>query len=222
MYGLIAAAAIVVGGGGIYFATRSSASAIPDGPPALPPIVITARDIVRGDPKAPVTLVEYASMTCPHCARWQSEVMPKLYETYIKTGKVRYVFREFPLDGAARMASALARCKKGESFYAFIDVLFKNQEQWIRDANGDGQITKDDIDQTLVQMGRVAGLNEQQVKSCVNSMQNLATVDQNWQEAQTTYSVDQTPTFVLNSRLHVGEWKWEELDAAVKDMLAQH
>src|SRR5262249_14190851 len=140
--GLAAAAVFTLG---LAACGKSSSSAIPDADAAASTVQITIKptDIVRGDPTAPITFVEYASMTCPHCARWQQEVLPKLITNYVNTGKVKYIFREYPLDGAARMASALARCEKGDKFYSFIDLIFRNQEQWEKDANGDGQITKE-------------------------------------------------------------------------------
>ena len=81
-------------------------------------------DIVRGSANAKVLVVEYASMTCPHCAATQKEVIPQFIKNYVDAGKVKYVFRDFPLDGAARLASALAHCQKGDNYYAFIDMLF--------------------------------------------------------------------------------------------------
>ena len=217
--GLIAAVII----GGLAACGQSNDSAVPDGTSG-PSTAITIKptDIIRGDPKAPITMLEYASMTCPHCARWDQEVFPKLLDTYIKTGKVRYIFREFPLDGAARMASSLARCQSGDNFYAFIDLLFRNQPQWVKDFSGDGQISKDDIEQGLVQMGRVAGMGEDQVKTCINDPKNLKIVDDNSQEATALYGVEGTPTFILGDQIHRAEWTWEELDKKLKAMIAAH
>jgi protein-disulfide isomerase len=213
--GLLAAAmlaAAVLGGCG-------DSSAVPSGS-SVAPITIKPTDIVKGNPNAAITMVEYASMTCHHCADWQRDVFPKLDAAYIRTGKIRYIFREFPLDAAARMASALARCQKGEGFFSFVDHLFLNQERWI-DLNGDKQMSQEEVTQGLVQMSRVAGLSEQQAKACMGDPKNLAVVDENWQEAQTLYNVQGTPTFVLGDTIHRRAWKWEELDAKLKAMLAQ-
>jgi protein-disulfide isomerase len=222
MYGLIAAAVIVAAVAVYIIFIRPSSSAVPEGGSSPTAITVKPTDIVRGSPNAPIVMLEYASMTCPHCARWEKEVMPKLVENYINTGKVRYIFREFPLDGAARMASALARCEAGDNFYAFIDLLFLNQNQWIKDFNGDNQISREDVIQGLTQMGRVAGMTQQQVETCANDPKNLAIVDQNLQEAQTLYNVNSTPNFVLGDEVHRGEWAWNELDAKLKSMLAHH
>ncbi len=177
---------------------------------------------MRGNPKAPVTFIEYASMTCPHCARWQQEVLPKLIAGYVDTGKVRYIFREFPLDGAARMASALARCQKGDAFYAIVDLLFHDQPEWIKDANGDGQISKEDIVANLDQIAAKANMAKPQAEACMNDPKNFAIVDANAMEAQTKYNVNSTPTFIVNGEAHVGEWKWDEVDAKLKALTAGH
>src|SRR5215831_831384 len=99
-------------------------------------------DMVHGSKDAPVTLVEYASMTCPHCAAFQKEVVPALNKDYVETGKVKLVFREFPLDAIARMASAVARCLKGDAYFSFVDLLFANQQDWIK-RSASGQYTKE-------------------------------------------------------------------------------
>lgn len=204
---------------------KSSDNAIPDGSAsAATTVTVTPRpdDIVRGKADAPVTFIEYASMTCPHCARWQKDVLPQLIKNYVDTGKVRYIFREFPLDGAARMASGLARCQKGDAFHSMIDLIFKNQEAWIKDANGDGNITQEDVATNLEQIARVAGMSKEQADACMNDPKNLAIVDANWQEAQTKYNIQSTPTFFANGEQHVGEWSWTELDATMKRLTAGH
>jgi protein-disulfide isomerase len=216
MAAMLAAAAALSACGG-----DSSAPSVPGGTPATPAITVKPTDIVKGSPNAPIIMVEYASMTCPHCADWQKDVMPKLMETYIKTGKVRYIFREFPLDPAARMASALARCQKGDAFHSMIDHLFLNQKQWIHDFNNDGQISQEDVVQGLALMGRVAGMTPAQVQACASNAENLAIVDANFQEGQTLYNINSTPTFIAGDVTHVGEWKWEELDKALKTLLAK-
>ena len=216
--GLVAA---VVAGTLAVAGCGDSNSAAPTGGASGPVVTVKPTDIVKGRPNAPILMVEYASMTCPHCARWQKEVMPKLLATYINTGKVRYVFREFPLDPAARMAAGLARCQKGDAYYAMIDHLFLNQEQWVQDFTGDGKISQEDVVKGLAQMGRVAGLSEQQVAACAGDAKNLAIVDANLQEGASVYNVNSTPTFIAGGVTHVGEWKWEDLDKTLKELLAK-
>src|SRR6516162_4462217 len=121
-------------------------------------VEVRPTDMVHGKPDAKVTIIEYASMTCPHCAAFQKQVIPLLTKDYIDTGKVKLIFREYPLDGAARMASAVARCLSGQQFFSFIDLLFKNQSDWIRDFDGNGKLTREDVLEGLTQMGRIAGM----------------------------------------------------------------
>src|SRR5690348_6219388 len=135
--GVVVAFFVVLGLAG-YFLYGPSGSPLTIANRSGAAIEIKPTDMVRGSPNAPVTLVEYASMTCPHCAEFQKDIVPQLAKDYIDTGKVKLIFREYPLDGAARMASAVARCLSGEQFFAFIDLLFKNQPSWIKDFDGNG------------------------------------------------------------------------------------
>jgi protein-disulfide isomerase len=179
------------------------------------PVEIKDTDMVKGDPNAPVTLVEYASLTCPHCADFQANVLPQLTADYITTGKVKLVFREFPLDGAARLASAAARCMKGDAYFAFIDLLFKNQREWLMDFDNNQQMTKEDIEEGLVRQGRQAGMSREQVIGCANDPANLALVDANWMEGQTKYNVGATPTFLINGKTHRNGPTYDQMKAAL-------
>jgi protein-disulfide isomerase len=150
-------------------------------------------------------------MTCPHCAQFQKDIIPKLNKDYVDTGKVKVVFREYPLDGAARMASAVARCLSGDQYFSFIDLLFKNQMNWIKDFDNNNQLTREDILEGLTEQGRFAGLSREKVQSCAEDTKNLALVDANWMEGQTKYNVNSTPTFIINGISHAGEIPYDEL-----------
>jgi protein-disulfide isomerase len=176
---------------------------------------LKADDMVHGKANAPVTIIEYASMTCPHCAAFAKDVVPQLTKEYIDTGKAKLVFREFPLDGAARMASAVARCFSGDQYFSFIDLLFANQMNWIKDFDGNQQITREDIIEGLSQMARQAGMPREKVAMCADDEKNLAAVDANWQEGQTRYNVGSTPTFIINGKTHVGEISFDALKQVI-------
>jgi protein-disulfide isomerase len=208
-YGALAAILIVAAAAGWFAFGRSSSplAAIT----GAQNVEVKSTDMVHGSPNAPVTFIEYASMTCPHCAAFQKEVIPLLNKDYVDTGKVKVIFREYPLDGAARMASAVARCLSGDQFFSFIDLLFKNQMNWIKDFDGNGQLTKEDVLEGLTQMGRVAGMPGDKVKACADDPKNLALVDANWMEGQTKYNVNSTPTFIINGVSHAGEIPYPEL-----------
>src|SRR5262245_1992883 len=178
-------------------------------------VEIKADDMIHGKADAPVTIIEYASMTCPHCAAFNKEVVPQLNKEYIETGKAKLIFREFPLDGAARMASAVARCFSGDQYFSFIDLLFANQMSWIKDFDNKRMITKEDIVEGLSQMARQAGMPREKVEMCADDMANLAAVDANWQEGQTRYNVNSTPTFIINGTTHVGEISFDALKKVI-------
>ncbi len=180
---------------------------------------LKSTDMTHGMSNAPVTMVEYASMTCPQCAAFQHDVVPKLTKDYIDTGKVRMIFREYPLDGAARMASAVARCLSGDQYFSFIDLLFANQMNWIKDFDGNGQLTKEDILTGLEMMGRFAGMSKEKVDECADNKNNLALVDANWMEGQTKYGVNSTPTFFINGVKHEGEIPYAELQKDLDALL---
>jgi len=182
-------------------------------------VEVKPTDRVMGKADAPAVVIEYASMTCPHCARVAHDVIPKLVEKYVNTGKVRFVFREYPLDGAARMAAALARCVPEDKFFSFIDLLFANQDKWLQDFDQDSQLTREDVIEGLAQMGRFAGLSRERVEACSSDAANLKVVDDNWKEAQTLYGVDSTPTFIIGGNVHKGELSFETIENSLKPLL---
>jgi len=183
---------------------QSPAAALVAQPRALP-------DMVLGSAKAPVTIVEYASLTCPHCAAFEENVFPMLRSKYIDTGKVRFVFRAFPLDIKAAAGSVLARCIAGddaEKFFSTITMLFKQQDPLI------AQTTE-----TLKQVGKRSGMTEQAVETCVNDQAALdkLSADQNF--ALDVLKVGSTPTFFVNGEKLQGSMSFEELDEIIKSQL---
>ncbi len=146
-------------------------------------------DRVLGNPNAPVTILDYSSMTCPHCAAFHTETLPKIKEKYIDTGKVKLVFRDFPFDQAALRASMLARCAPAERYYPLLDVLFKAQAQWARAA---------DPAKALSQYGKLAGMSQETIDACMAN-QTLADGILNIRmTGQNQHRIESTPTFILN------------------------
>jgi protein-disulfide isomerase len=183
---------------------QSSAAALVAKPVSLP-------DMALGSAKAPASIVEYASMSCPHCAAFDENVFPMLKSKYIDTGKVRFVFREFPLDIKAAAASMLARCIAGddaEKYFGAIDTLFKQQDQLMEQ-------TKD----TLKRIGGQAGMSEGAVEACEKNqpMLDKLSADQNF--AYKELKVDATPTFFINGEMSKGAMSFEELDKKIKTLL---
>ena len=144
---------------------------------------------VLGKADAPITVQEFVSLTCSHCAEFYNDILPELKTKYVETGKVKFILRDFPLDGVGLRAAALARCMPEEQFYPFVSILFKNQKQWA---------FADKPEQTLLQYAKLGGLAEEKAKACLN---NADTQDAlaNMRTAYTEkYNIEATPTFVIN------------------------
>jgi protein-disulfide isomerase len=183
---------------------QSATAALVAKPVSLP-------DMALGPTKAPVTITEYASMSCPHCAAFEENVFPMLRSKYIDTGKVRFVFREFPIDIKAAAASMLARCIASDDagkFFGAIDTLFKQQDRLMTD-------TKD----TLKLIGKQAGLSEQAVETCAKDQTLLDKLSADQKFAYEVLKVDATPTFFINGERLKGAMSFEELDEKIKSLL---
>ena len=159
-------------------------------------VTITSADRTQGNPKAPVTMVEYAAPSCPHCAHFDMTMFPDLKKNYIDTGKVFYVFRVFPLSQVDIAAESMARCLPADNYFQFIDLLFRNQDKWDPDGY---QIP--DVHGALVNMGRLAGMSAEQVDSCIGNQAEQKRATDVGQYAQTTYGINGTPTFLVNGQI---------------------
>ena len=168
-------------------------------------------DMALGSAKAPVSITEYASMTCPHCAAFEQNVFPMLKSKYIDTGKVRFVFREFPLDIKAAAASMLARCIAGddaEKYFGAVDSLFKLQDPLMAETKA-----------TLKLIGEQAGMSEQAVGTCEKDQALLDKLKADQAFAFEVLKVDATPTFFINGEMLKGAMSFEELEKKIKALL---
>lgn len=173
---------------------------------------VSLPDMALGPANAPVTITEFASMTCPHCAAFNENVFPKIKSTYIDTGKIRYVFREFPLDIKAAAGSMLARCiAQGDAgkYFAVIDMLFKQQNDWV---------TKNTTE-TLTRIGKQAGLSQKGVEDCLKDQALLDKIAADQKYASEVLKVDSTPTFFINGEKIKGETSFAEFDKKIKSLL---
>jgi protein-disulfide isomerase len=166
-------------------------------------------DLVLGKADAPVTIIEYASMTCPHCANFHKTTYPALKEKYIDTGKVRFIFREFPLDELAVAASMLARCSakggSGDKAIALIDVLFASQDKWA---------VRDPLP-ALLQISKQAGFTQATFDECLKDQKLYNDILAMRERGSKEYKVESTPTLFVNGKMQKGGASIEELEKLI-------
>ncbi|HEX2509658.1 MAG TPA: DsbA family protein [Microvirga sp.] len=167
-------------------------------------------DIAQGPADAKVTIIEYASLTCPHCATFHRDTYPALKSRYIDTGKVRYVLREFPLDPLATAGFMLARCDGEQKYYPVVDMLFQQQRAWTS--------TDKPLD-ALRQMMRQAGFSQEKFDSCLKDQKLYDAVNAVKNRGMETFKVDSTPTFFINGQRHPGNMSIDELEKIIKPIL---
>lgn len=161
-------------------------------------------DVVLGNAEAPITIFEYASLTCPHCAEFDKETLPKVKSEWIDPGKAKLVFRDYPLDQFALKAAMVARCAPPDKFFDFIDVLFQNQANWA------GAGSPDAITQALSRIARLGGIGEDKFNSCINDKALNDRILNERLVAQQQYGVESTPTFFINGKQVVGALPYDE------------
>jgi protein-disulfide isomerase len=167
-------------------------------------------DEVLGDDKAPVTIIEYASMTCPHCAHFALTTFPQLKEKYIDTGKVKYILREFPFDPVAAGAFMLARCAGGkDKYYAMVDLLFRTQATW----------AVDHPLQPMLATVRQAGFTEDSFKACLSNQKVLDGIEWVRDRASKKFNVGSTPTFFINGQMQVGAMTFEDMQKLIDPLI---
>ena len=172
---------------------------------------VSLPDIAVGSENAPITITEYSSMTCPHCAAFGQNVFPMLRSNYVESGKVRFVFREFPLDIKAAAASILARCigqGDSEKYLGAVEMLFKLQDQLMAQTKA-----------TLLYVGRQHGMSEQDVKTCEEDQAQFDKLTADQQYAVQELKVAATPTFFINGVRFQGAMSYEELEDRIKPLL---
>src|SRR5262245_996635 len=210
-----AAVVVVAGaaGAGYYLWGRPEAVVAPTGSPdvSLAELMMPGPlgDKALGDPKAPVTIVEYASMTCPHCMRFHTETYPTLKSRYIDTGKVYFILREFPLDPLAFAAFMVARCS-GDNYFPVIETLFENQEEWAFVANPVP---------ALIRLLQPYGMGQKEFTDCIDSQEVFDHVDFVSSRGYDHFGVEGTPTFFVNGNRMVGEIPVGQLDSVLGALL---
>lgn len=171
------------------------------------------QEMALGNPDAPVTVVEYASLTCPHCATFHTQVLPELKAEYIDTGKVRLVFRDFPLDRFALSAAMLARCSGPEKYFPFLEMLFKQQQKWI------GSGAPDEVMDNLSRLARLAGMDDAAVAACLKDEALSEYILTERLNGNKEFDIQSTPTLVIDGKAYPGVRRIDELRTIIDPLL---
>ena len=169
-------------------------------------------DVALGPETAKVNIVEYASLTCSHCAAFHKETWPELKKRYIDTGKVRFTLREFPLDPLATAGFMLARCDGNAKYYPISDLLFEQQRNWA--------FTDKPLD-ALRALMRQAGFSQEKFDACLRDQKLYDAVNAVKNRGVEQFNVDSTPTFFINGQRHAGNMSIDELEKVIKPLLGE-
>ena len=167
-----------------------------DIPTDAPMAGLDTRAYVMGDPDAPVHVIEYASLTCPHCARFETDVLPRLREEYIDTGKIKFELREVYFDRLGLWGGMLARCDGGSRYFGIIRLLLERQTDWSRASSGEEAIT------SMRRIGLEAGLSEEQMDECLQDAALAEALVAQYQVHMEEYEIGGTPSFVIDGELN--------------------
>jgi protein-disulfide isomerase len=173
--------------------------------------VIGEQERFLGDAAAKLTIVEYFSLGCPHCARFHKEILPQFKAEYLDTGKARLVFRDFPLDQPALAAAMIARCLPGEGYFAMVETLFEQQSTW-HSQNAQAALTS---------IAKGAGLDQAKFDACLGDKTTRDAIVAGIQEAQLKFEVESTPTFVVGNRKLAGIGSYADFKATIEAQLAK-
>ena len=152
-------------------------------------------DMVKGNSDAKVTIVEYASFTCPHCATFHKEIFPQLREQYIDTGKVKFIYREVYFDAPGLWGGLLARCVSPKKYFGVVDLLYKKQSKW---ASGS---TEKEILNELFSIGRQTGMEDEQINKCMQNKEKSLKMIDAYLENNKIDKISSTPSLVINGKL---------------------
>jgi protein-disulfide isomerase len=201
-------AAVIAIAAGVYFGTQGpgpgpAPSAVGTAPDKAALLAVQPADHVLGDPNAPVTMIEYASFTCPHCAHFATAILPEVKKKWIDSGKVKLIYRDFPLDQVAAKVAQLAECSGKDKYFPVMEMIFATQGGWAGASDPLAELAK-----SL----RIAGMGDKEVKACLanNAVSDQVMADYKGGE---TLGVDSTPTLFINGQKYTGARSVEELDA---------
>ena len=167
-------------------------------------------EIFLGNKDAKIVVIEYASMTCSHCANFHKEVYPKIKENYIDTNKIKFIFRDFPLDKQALFASVLAKCAPKDKYFNFVKLILTNQEKWI--SNDDTFMNK------LRNIGKLAGLNENKINSCFKDEKMVDNIIRTRSIGEEKYNISSTPSLIINEKKY-SAMSYENFEKIIENLI---
>ena len=175
---------------------------------------ITENDFIIGDENAPITIIEYASMSCSHCADFHTKTLPDLKTEFIDTGKVRMVFRDYPFNYPALLGSMMMRCIPSDVRYDYMNALYQLQPNWV---NRDPKITKKEL-YKIMQSG---GMTKDEFDTCYGDLDNENLILEGVMAAQKDFNIKSTPSFVINGNLVEGNKNIKEFRQIIDKILSE-
>ncbi len=195
---LLPAIAVVaaLGAGGWWYMTQSEAPAEFEAATIVGSTEIHSLDMPLGNPDARVVVVEYSSLTCPHCANFSANVFPRIQENFIDTGDILYLKREVYFDRFGLWAAMVARCGGEERYHGMLDLIYQTQSTWA------GSSDPVQVANNLRRLGRQAGMSDEQLNACLEDSDKALELTEFYQQNAETYGIRSTPSFVINGELH--------------------
>jgi protein-disulfide isomerase len=169
-------------------------------------------DHILGSPDAPITILEYSSLTCPHCASFHKDTLPQVKKDWIETGQARLVYRHFPFDQLGLRAALVANCLEGNLHFIFLDALFKGQQKWARSQDPIG---------ALARIASLAGMDKATFDACIADKEEAKLILERKQEGISAYDVNSTPSFIINGRKISGARPYEDFKKILEDIQSQ-
>jgi protein-disulfide isomerase len=201
-------------GAGFFAAAVACAGPSAAQQPAQPPAggqLAALPDMVLGDPRAPLTIIEYASLSCPHCADFHNVTLPRIKTEYIDTGKAKLIFREFPLNQPAIYGAVLARCSGPQRFFPFVETMFKQQAAWV---------AATDVVARLTKIAQIGGMTAAEYQAYLNDRTLTNQIVQTRLEGENRFRVQSTPTFIIGDQVVEGALPYEQFHQAIEDVMA--
>ena len=162
---------------------------------------------ILGDTDAPITIIEYSSLTCPHCASFHNDTLPQLKEEWIETGKAKLVYRHYPLDRLALAGALVANCFEGDRFFAVLNLMFSQQRQWTR---------SDNPGQALLKIASQAGMDRDTFDQCLRDEQEQKKILDRQQVGRDQANVQSTPTFLIDGEKLEGAKPYADFEKALE------